>query len=361
MKNIIQKLSLALSLFAALNINAQSVTYKYVRNDPFDIKNFSGGIDALWCDLNSHSTAFGWGVRAEYMMGKSLLFNFDARFGFATLDYRKSNDNTTNYFAMEGGVGFIFANSTRTRNVPIVLSTQRVGNTQITTSIRGGVPAKVRLLVALRAGILQYNNSLDYSSFADSMENRVVFKDGNGEVRLKAANSASNSVFNYVTDIGAPSGSVTTQTIDKVGTINMTCIYAGLNFRSIRNLLIDVDGYGMRGNIRYMDFYIDAIIAPVLVLSDFSVEDNLGGAKVNKRTYSVEYTETTSLGWRMGFFMRKPKDQGFSWKIEWGSRPGFKSLENSSVPLNWKNVYFMATAGLYIPLKIKPMYTGENE
>jgi hypothetical protein len=354
MKNIIHTLSIALAVFASMHMNAQSVTYKYVRNDPFDIKNFSGGIDAMWCELNNHNgAAFGWGLRAEYMMGKSMLFNFDTRIGFGTSYYRLSNENTTNYFCMEGGVGFIFANSARNRNVPILLSTQRVGNYQYSTYIRGGVPAKVRLIAALRLGIYQYNNTLVYSDvgmvdgFYDSL---LTFKDASGtEYDYKKARDQ-EKVFEYKQDTGAKAP---TFKVDQYGSINMTCIYGGIQLRTIRNLLIDVDGYGYRGNIRYGDWFLDVIFAPVLLLSDFSRPDGV--------TYSVSYQEKSSLGWRMGWFYRKPKDQGISWKFEFGARPGFKSYANSSIPLNGRNLYAMFTMGLYVPLKIKPMYTGENE
>src|SRR4051812_4341260 len=108
MKKYIHTLMIAAAVSVALRSNAQSVNYRYVRNDPFDIKNFSAGIDALWGEVNAHSGyAFGWGLRAEYMMGKTLLANFDMRMGFGTNHYKASNENTTNYFSMEGGIGFI--------------------------------------------------------------------------------------------------------------------------------------------------------------------------------------------------------------------------------------------------------------
>jgi hypothetical protein len=349
MKNTIYTTILALTLLASAS-RAQSVTYKYVKNDPFDIRNFSASIDALWTEYNQHGEAdeftlsFGWGVRAEYMMGKSLLFNFDTRIGFGTVNYRISNDNTTNYFNMEGGLGWIFANSSRTRNVPIVLSVQRYGNTQVTTTIRGGVPAKVRLIAALRLGFIQYNNTLSYVGLYDSL---LTFKDAAGvEYDYKEARDV-EKVFQYNNANGD------SLRLKQHGSISITSIYGGIQLRKIRNLLIDVDGYGMRGNIKYSDWFLDIIFAPAILLSDFGRPDGVN--------YSVAYGEKSSLGWRMGWFIRKPKDQGLSFKWEFGSRPGFKSYANSGLPMNWKNFYCMATVGLYIPLKIKPMYTGEDE
>ncbi len=344
MKKIIITLSLMISSLLSTQLDAQSINYTYVRNDPFDIRNFSASIDALWGEVNAHNGyAFGWGARAEYMMGKTLLFNFDSRFGFGTNLYRESNGNTANYFAMEGGVGLIFVNKAHVRNVPIVLSTQRVGNYQYTTYIRGGVPAKVRTIVALRGGWGQYRNTLNFTKFSDSL---LTFNDStyvNAKDKMK--------IFEYKSDT---TKSAPTLSIDQYGTINIGYLYGGLNFRTIRNLLIDVEGYGYRGNILYSDFYIDVMFAPIFNLKDFSVLDARG-----ERTYKVGYKEISRFGWRIGWFWRKPKEQGFSWKFEFGSRPGFKSMANSSLPVNVRNLYCMMTAGLYIPLKIKPIYTED--
>lgn len=328
-------LILAASLSMSL-VKAQSVTWSVVRDDPFDIKNFSAAIDPLFIDVNGHNGyAFGWGLRAEHMMGKRLLANFDMRTGFGTNLYRKSNDNTRNYYSLEAGLGLVFVNRMKVKKVPIILSQTTSGNTRTTTSIRGGVPAKCRLIVALRGGFNQYTNTLDYSKMTDSL---LTF---NGETYKKAkeGNVFKDTTGKTVTDLS------------QVGGIAITSFYGGLQFRSIRNLLLDVDGYGYRGNIIYSDFYIDVLFAPVVAIKDFKNPDGT--------RYDVKYSETTHLGWRFGWFIRKPKEQGFSFKLEVGSRPGFKAPKDANVPVNMRNMYCMMTFGLYIPLKLKPMYTGE--
>lgn len=346
MKKIIYTFSLSLITLLAVNVKAQSVSYTYVKNDPFDIKNFSASIDPLFIDVNGHNGyAFGWGLRAEYMMGKRLLANFDSRIGFGTNLYRKSNVNTKNYFGMDGGLGLVLSNKARTKNVPIILSQSTSGNTRTTMSIRGGVPAKVRLIVALRGGFSQYNNTLDFSKLkTDSL---LSFKDAKGEVSYRKAKDNSDFIFSDTTR-----GKANAVSINQYGGISMVSLYAGFQFRTIRQLLIDVDGYGYRGNIRYSDFFIDVLFAPVVKFRDFKTGDG--------RNYQVSYSESTKLGWRLGWFWRKPKDQGFSAKFEFGSRPGFKAPKNQSVPINTKNLYAVFSFGLYIPLNIKPVYTGED-
>ena len=327
---------LACSILSVPFLTAQDLSYKYVKDDPFDIKNFSAAIDPIFVDINGHNGyAFGWGARAEHMMGKRLLANFDVRTGFGTNLYRKSNDNTRNYFNMEGGIGFVFVNRVKTKNVPIILSQSTSGNTRTTRYIKGGVPAKCRLIVALRGGFGQYTNSLNYEKLPDSllMMNDITYKQAkNGQVFKDTVSSIRGDIA-------------------QVGGIAITSFYAGLQFRKIRNMIIDVDGWGYRGNVMYSDFYVDVLFAPVVGIKNFENPDGT--------VYDVKYKDVTRLGWRLGWFMRKPKDQGFSLKLEVGSRPGFKTLKNTNVPLNGRNMYCMMTFGLYIPFKFQPMYTGD--
>ena len=326
---------LALIVLNTALTRAQSITYNYVRNDPYNIKNLTFSIDPFFVDVNGHNGySFGWGARAEYMMGKRLLANFDMRTGFGTNLYRKSNENTRNYFAMEAGLGLIFVNKLKSKNLRIVLSESTSGNVKTTTTIGGGVPAKVRTIVALRGGFMQYTNTLDYKNLNDSLLTL------NGMPYAQAKN---DRVF-----VDSTSGTARLD-IPQVGGIAMVAFYGGLQFRKIWDLVVDVSGYGQRGNSRYSDFYMDVMFAPVISIKDFK---NSSGQK-----YDVKYNGVSHLGYRIGWFFRKPKDQGFSLKLELGSRPGFKAPKDKYI--NNRNLYAMITFGLYIPLKVKPVYNGE--
>lgn len=337
MKQKIKLLACILVMSAGNKIYSQSVTWDVLRDDPFDIKNFSFAIDPIFVDMNGHNGySFGWGLRAEHMMGKRLLANFDFRDGFGTKNYKKSNDNTRNYTNIEGGLGLILSNKSKRKNVPIILSQTTSGNTKTTVYIKGGVPANVRSIVAWRGGLSQYGNTLDYTKLTDSL----LTIDGTPYSKAKSSKIFQDTV----------SGK-TPVAIDSYGAIALTTVYTGFQFRTIRNLLIDVAGWGVRGNIIYSDFYIDFLYAPVIAIKKFS---NPGGTE-----YKVDYTDKSHFGWRFGYFVRKPKEQGMSMKFEVGSRPGFKAPTNSNLPVSPRNMYFMFTMGLYVPFKIQPMYTGQ--
>ena len=129
MKNFIKAIILTTCLTGAMR--AQTVNYSYVKNDPFDMRNFTAGIDPMFIDVNSHNGyAFGWGLRGEYMMGKSFMFNTDFRFGFGTQYYKKSNSNTANYFVWDAGGGIILMNKAHMPG-KAALSAKPILNTRI--------------------------------------------------------------------------------------------------------------------------------------------------------------------------------------------------------------------------------------
>lgn len=334
MKRSLYKLAIGISTLISIQSKAQSVSWDVLEDNPYDIKNFSLAIDPLFTEVSGmNGYAFGWGLRADHMMGKRLQLGFDMRTGFGTNGYRISNENTRNYFYMEGNLGLILINKMKRKNVPIILSQSTSGNTRTTISIKGGVPANIRRIVALRGGAYQMTNSLSYKYLADSL---TTFK-GNGQ-EFKLKDSISNAHF-----------------ASQYGGFASTAIFGGFNFRKIVQLAIDVHGWGNRSNKRYSDFFIDGIFAPVVLIKDFRTPDG--------NRYDVKYDKISYIGWRMGWAWRKPKDQGFSAKFEFGNRPGPKAPvkdPKATIPININNYYATLSFGLYIPLKLKPVYKGEE-
>src|ERR1700740_2973335 len=123
MKKLIYSTIILLAVSFSAALKAQSVSYRVTKDDPWDVKNFTVAIDPLFFDVNGdNGYAFGWGARANWFMGKALDFNFDMRTGFGTRGYDIDNNNTRNYFAMEGSVAVTLSHRVRRHNVPIVLS-----------------------------------------------------------------------------------------------------------------------------------------------------------------------------------------------------------------------------------------------
>lgn len=345
MKKILYILTVILA--GASGIKAQSVTYRVTMDDPYDIKNFSLAIDPLFMDISGQNTfSGGWGLRADYLLGKRLQMNFDMRNAFGTNghDVKDPYNNTRNYFYMEGALGLVLSHREVTRNVPIILSQSTSGNYRYTVSISGGVPARMRKMVMLRGGVYQMTNAFNLANLSDSL---TTFKPkSGGTVEHTYRGMDSLNLF------------VSKDKTKNFGGFASTAVFAGFNFKTICQLVLDVDGYGQRGNIRYNDFFIDGIFAPVVSLKNYTTLDTTGG-NTTRTEYDIKTKEKRYFGWRMGWVYRKPKDQGFSMKFEFGQRPGYKSFETNGKQSSYlKDMYLMFTFGLYIPLKVQPFYDG---
>lgn len=328
-----KKIIFYLLAISTLKNYAQTVTWTVLKDDPLDHKNLSVCIDPLFVDLNGNNGySFGWGARAEYMMGKLFLFNFDYRSGFGTRGYKISDKNTRNYNFLEGGIGLIFKHSQYTRNVGIILSqsssTSYYGGYSVTTTttryISGGVPAKHLHIWAFRGGLYSYSNSLNFKNLSDSL---LIFKGASKDFTYK--DSVNNAKFS--TGFGA---------------MYTLAIYGGIQSRTIRDLQIDVNGWGFRQNSTFMDVYLDLIFAPVVSIKNF---------EASGRTYDVNYSKKNHFGWRFGIANRHPSEQGFNFKFEFGVRPGPKAKDNKAI-INFRNWYCMLTYALYFPVKVKPTF-----
>jgi hypothetical protein len=338
MKKTIYTTLFLLAVLLGIELKAQSVSYQVTKDDPYDVKNFTLAIDPLFFDVNGENGyAFGWGARANWLMGKTLDLNFDIRNGFGTHGYDIDNKNTRNYFAMEGSLALTLSHKTHQRNLPIILSSSSYtsgGYTYTTTySIKGGVPGTVRSIIAFRAGAYQITNSINLSkTLNDSL---LMLRDKGADVK-----------FSYKDSLQAMS-------LNQYGGFASTAVFAGFNFKTIKQLIVDVDGWGTRQNAAYSDFFVDCIFSPVIALKNYEHTNKTTGQTTK---YDLKYEGgKRAIGWRIGYQVRKPKDQGFSFKWELGQRPGFKADNPGNKSVNLKNWYTMLTYGLYIPLKVKPV------
>lgn len=350
MKKLIYSTIILIAVSFVSEVKAQSVTYRITKDDPYDIKNLTIAVDPLFFDLNGENGfAFGWGARANWLMGKTLDFNFDMRNGFGTNGYNKADkfNNTRNYFYMEGSVGLTLSNKTVSNNVKVILSQSSYssGGYTYTNTKYITVPAETRHMIALRGGMYQMTNSINMNKvFDDSL---LMFKN-------KASGKEFSLKENSDTLVFAVDGSGNRE--DFYGGFASTAIFGGFNFKTIRQLVLDVDGYGTRANQVYSDFYIDCIFSPVIALKNYKGVDKKG----TEYNYDLKYDgKKRAIGWRAGWYFRKPKDQGFSYRWEFGQRPGFKAYNPSNKSINFRNWYTMLTFGLYIPLKVKPIATEE--
>ena len=102
-------------------------------------------------------------------------------------------------------------------------------------------------------------------------------------------------------------------------------VYLGLIRRSLRNVYVDVEEYGINYNSAGFDFFADVLLMPASSLEVLSLDAS--NALLNANTID-ETLDESSLGFRLGFSMYQiaPKKQtgkmfGFAAKGEAGIRP----------------------------------------
>jgi hypothetical protein len=100
---------------------------------------------------------------------------------------------------------------------------------------------------------------------------------------------------------------------------NSTGIYGGLNFRSIRDLLIQTDSYGEKSTRVLSDFYLDFLFTPLV---RYSLRPNTKQAMFKDLDISIPENKKKLLGWRVGYSYASGKTVGFTAKIEAGQQPG---------------------------------------
>jgi hypothetical protein len=317
-----------LILPAMVELNAQTVTYKVTKDDPYDIKNLTISVDPLFLDVNGmNGVSAGWGARAEYTGGRKFTASFDFRNGFGTMGFDPDSNNTRNYMAFEGKVGLTLSDKSRATNFRIILekSSYSSGGYTYTTTRYFMCPGTTRSTITFNAGMYNLNNNFKYKNGSTNEDSSTVkdilFEKDGKEVRR------GDSLWK-AWDLSS-----------KYGGFSSISVTAGFTFRKIHNLFVDVDGWGPRSNSILSDFYIDAMFAPVISLKDYTF-----GTSGDK--WKVKAEGKRAIGWRMGWFIRRPKNQGFSQKFELGQRPGIKTEKYLT------GCYMMYTFGLYIPLKV---------
>jgi hypothetical protein len=312
------------ALSALANLKGQTVSYRITEDDPHDIKNLTIAVDPMFVDANfQNGYSAGWGLRAEYTYGKKITASFDFRNAFGTNGFDPDSNNTRNYSAFEGKIGYVLSDKSRSTNFRIILSQSSYSSGGYTyTSTKSFMcPGTARNSVVFNAGIVQINNNFKYGDSA----NNAGFTFKSSSRTVKTGDSLWKA-YNFS---------------NKYGGFSMISLTAGFTFRKIHNLFVDVDGYGPRANSVFSDFYIDFMFAPVMTMKNYKY-DRSG------ENFDVKAEKKRAIGWRMGWFIRRPKNQGFSQKFEFGQRPGI------STPKYLQGCYMMYTFGLYIPLKIGP-------
>ena len=318
---------LALQCISQL-VSAQSESYKTLEDDPSNIKNLTIHLDPFYADGWLTNITLGFGVRADYHLGKRATFLFDFRTPYPGTDTegRMHADGALPYPSPTGetrglarfsytelGAEFHLMDWTKSKGLRVVLSAYSTGRSTITTSIT--VPGTKRKVVAVRGGFTTMRSAFDV-------------QDTKGTV--KGFHDKDTITFGSFLDTkgGSP-------VYGGYSNMTMVILHAGISIKSITNLLVSTSNYGNKGNRLYTDLYFDLLLAPVISLSDVLT--------ANGTTYELRASSFTRTGYRFGYTWKNSMKSFLSYKAEIGTRPGF--------PAN--NSFINLIMGWTIPLNIK--------
>ncbi len=286
-------------ILISMNGISQSTNYRIIENDP-DRKNLIIHLQPF--DVNAYLPAMniGYSIQANWMMNKLIQADFMYRKAYLDLNadgvYAADNLKKASWF--QAGAKFNFRTHTKNKYVKVVLKQTQSYRTTTTTYLL--IPCDVKRISSFHGGIVSiHNNHKIDNNFTESLqENGIKGKDSNGNIR------AFRDTINFETI------SYSSQNFG---------IYAGLNFRSIKDIIINTDSYGTRSNHTLSDFYFDFIFTPIV---HYSLHPNDNQQMFKNIDISIPENKKKLLGWRAGYTYGTNKGFGFSAKMEIGQQPG---------------------------------------
>lgn len=294
-------LSIVLLLFTK-SLIAQLVSTTLIENKP-DAKKIFISLSPFNAQYYAPNINIGIDASALALVGSRL--QVEANIRKAYLDSK-----TSGVFAPESGLtkaSQFFAGAAY--NVFSVLGTKKnkivlsagAGSRRNTTSVRYiRVDADTRSIFSIRGGIQRFHNNvvIDNDISKPFTENDIKVENSSGNLVYM------RDTFNF-------------ETINYV--VNSFGFYAGINWKTIRHLVVDVDGYGKKSNRHIDDLYLDLIICPTV---DYSIRPNERQQAFGNLDFNISENRRKTLGWRFGWNFLINHTTGFTWKTEFGQQPG---------------------------------------
>lgn len=309
-------------LFFSKNMNSQSVNYKVSEDAPY-YHNLEVSLMPFYTDFApKNNLSLGYGVNASLIYKKLATMHLylerpytagtDWGYHFATVGIFSSP--TVNiikkFLHLELGGTYHLSERTKTKNRKVVLSSHSGYKTTTTTYIM--VPATVRKIIGVRGGIYNYHTAITARDNGDI--------DGDLGIDAKGVISTDGTRFGGAARLN-PSPMPADPFFNTESATNMKVlgVYGGISSSSYHHLMIDTDGYGKKGGSRYLNFYADAMIAPVRI-DDFV---GIDGKKYDVSGKGAQGFKTRPFGARLGYeYWMANKKVGYYAKTEIGFKPG---------------------------------------
>jgi hypothetical protein len=301
-------IALAATMLGAAAANAQSVNYTKLVDDAKGYKK-----TMLYLDLFAVDTylepSIGSAVKLETVVAGRIMPWAQVKFA---LTDAASHHAVTGYPTVKGGQkkqlsidlggALYLVNKTKSgKPVKVVLSSFSTGRVRTTKYIN--VPAQVSKMFGPEGGVNFMRKAV---GLGDDASKFYRYESMDGSVNLP------------IIGVGGSGKQPAGLAYDPQSMTNVMSVFAGIHFRKVTNLSIKTDGYGVKSSRKVGDFYVDAMIAPVVPIAN--VIDAAGQEwKMVKQDGAVR-----NLGWRMGYTHHNSYKVGFEYNFEVGQRPGPK-------------------------------------
>ncbi|MDL2227552.1 hypothetical protein LJC30_01525 [Odoribacter sp. OttesenSCG-928-L07] len=308
-----------------------TVKYSVIKDDPYDIPKMYINISPL--TFNGARTFYlGYNVGVNAIIADKFTINASFTGQYPALDltlfstssvlerdfeYKKSYD-----FDVEFGLGYIISDKVRTEDATVVLNSNsyRGSNFTLISSTVIQTKSQFRRFTEVRLGgfykggdyIPRGNNvyATDgtmflYYKYAEEMTSPM-----NGTVKFGDIDYENLVFDSYITEKSSKINGVLFTNATTMGG------YIGIAFNNVKNLIIDVEDYGVRGISGYTKFYID-ILGGISKLSPFEfyasnpnavnygdeISDQLKTYEIDLKANNIK---VIPIGLRLGYEFKKP-------------------------------------------------------
>ncbi len=229
---------------------------------------------------------------------------------------------------------FNFADYTKNRSVKIILEqyTSGYGSYRTTHTKYIMVPGTVRKSFGVRGGFYNLFSPINIGETKAENGRKAFYGNrstGTSDSLLFGANTNSGS------GVISQSGGYTS--------MNSLVLAAGLDMRTVTNLVVNTDSYGTRSNRLSSNIYIDVLLAVFNNYKTMYVSNYNDSSAFDIKPYGKR-----PIGWGFGWQFANPQHAWMSMKMEFGKRPEWKSN-------GFSGAFFDFNFGINIPFHIKKL------
>ncbi len=366
--------------FVTITLFAQKDTiyYEEVRDEPYEIPNLYLSIVPLninYCG-NFHinfGANFQWNIIKQLSLrgnfGMQYPIDLDNLFGSNKLVSQEFNYANTNFRNFEIGLDFAFSDNVRTEDGTVLIKSNRasVGNVTLITNHVIQTKVQHRRINKIRLGVMQYMLNFYSQNARITTTDGTIFNADDLFGGVKYPGVVYDSLLSSEGAIGSYNENQYSEINSNMKTQQKISIaYLGFSVNNIKNKVIKVQDFGLRGIVSYTSFYCDLMfgkgaLSPFQFFGSYT-NANIYGEEIgtNLIEYNIDLEKSdlkfNPVGLRLGYSIKRPLfsklPNGFENKTTRVERPVYLSyfLEAGLMPSYGIKRGIFLSAGLAVDI-----------